>query len=188
MLEFIKKIHTGAIRGKGTVPDWHHLERVSRVLEIILNETGEGTAEERATIVGAALGHDALEDTDVTPEELAAVFGARGLTLIKGMTNTLGDGHQSEYVAQVSNAEEAVRLIKLSDLYDNVTGVTYELFSLGTKWCDEYFLPIVVPMMDAVLPTDFKTFPKAADRLKQMVRISRTNLLAEIERFKAEGK
>jgi len=187
-LALMQKVHTGSIRGNGTVPDWHHLDRVSRVLEMVLADTGEGSVDEREMISLAALGHDALEDTHATRPELVAVFGDRGVALIDGMTNTFGDDHPTAYVAQVVSAEEGVRLIKLSDLYDNCTGVTHELFVKGAAWCEGYFLPIVEPMMDAILPSTFVTYPNAALRLKGMVRIARANLHDEVARFKAAAR
>ena len=170
-LELVRRWH-GPLKPRSDGPPWHHLDRVSRLLELVLEASGEGAPEERETIAVAALGHDALEDTAVTREELAAVFGARGLALIEGMTNRLGDDHPAEYVAQVASAEEAVRLIKLADLYDNCTSVVFNIGSLGARWTREYFLPIVSPMIAAVLPSAFPAWPKASARLKDMVALS----------------
>jgi (p)ppGpp synthase/HD superfamily hydrolase len=187
-LRLIQRIHAGQFRGDGTVPAWHHLERVSRTLERILEETGEGPRAEREIIVLAALGHDALEDTTVTRDELDLVFAPRGLELIVGMTNPHGDGNHGPYVSQVASAEEAVRLIKLSDLYDNCTSVTHQMYSLGSRWAEEWFLPISWPMATAVLPTTFPTYPVAAERLKGMVRNSLAALRDEIARYHAAGR
>ena len=183
-LAFIKMIHAGQTRSDGKVPAWHHLDRVSRLLETILEETKEGIEEARQTIALAGLGHDSLEDTKVTRDELVARFGPRGTSIIEGMTNRLGDEHQDDYVAQVAVAEEGVRLVKFSDLYDNCTSVTYDLSTLGVRWTEEFFLPIVQPMIKAVMPTEFSEFPRAADRLKGMVRISYAMLLDEVARSK----
>lgn len=185
---FVAAIHAGQTRADGSVPAWYHLARVSFVLERVLAETGEGTAEEREAIALAALGHDSLEDTDVEPKELEKRFGARGLQLIEGMTNRLGDDDHGPYVRQVAAAEEAVRLIKLADLYDNLTGVTYDLFVLGSKWTDEWFRPIVEPMIETVLPTAFTTYPRTAERLCGMVRIAHALLKEESARYKAAGR
>jgi hypothetical protein len=154
------------------------------MLEIVLEETGEGEAPERETIALSALGHDALEDTPVTMEELSAIFGARGLSFIEGMTNRFGDDHPAAYVEQVAAADEGVRLIKLSDLYDNCTSVVFNIGSLGVKWTEDYFLPIVTPMIAAVTETDFPTYPKTAGRLIAMVRASYAQLLEAVARQK----
>lgn len=180
----IRKYH-GPLKPRSDGPPWHHLDRVSKMLELVLEEAGEGSPEEREVIALSALGHDSLEDTAVTKEELASVFGARGLTLIEGMTNPLGDDYPDEYVAQVIAAEEAVRLIKLSDLYDNCTSVTFNIPELGAEWTENWFLPIVRPMVAAVTVTEFPTYPKAGARLKQMVTTTYAMLLEALERQKA---
>lgn len=181
-LELMKKKHAGQTRSGG-VPVWHHLDRVSRTLERVLAETKEGTAEEREAIALAGLGHDSIEDTDVTKAELLEAFGPRGLELIEGMTNRLGDDHPDQYVAQVRASDEGTRLIKLSDLHDNCTHVVYNLAWLGTKWNAEYFLPIVRPMISAIIETKFTAFPQAAERLKNAVRASYATLLDEHARM-----
>lgn len=185
--ELMKKMHAGQVRA-GDVPVWHHLARVSRVLEKTLEETGEGSAEEREAIVLAAYGHDSLEDTPITKEDIAGTCGARALSLVEGMTNTFGDDHPEPYANQVAAADEGVRLIKLSDLYDNLTGATYNLFALGVKWNHSYFLPIVTPMIAAVMKTEFTAFPRTAERLKGMVRTAHDRLLEEIRRFEEAGR
>lgn len=187
-LALITRVHAGQTRADGSVPAWHHLDRVSRLLEQVLAESAEGTADDRDAICLAGLGHDSLEDTEVTEAELEKVFGARGLELIIGMTNRLGDDDVAPYVRQVAAAEESVRLIKLSDLYDNLTSVTFCLFVLKTPWAEEWFLPIVEPMIAAVMPTTFTTYPVAAGRLKGMVRTSHAMLKDEIARYKAAGR
>ncbi|MBI2109479.1 MAG: hypothetical protein HYT93_04950 [Parcubacteria group bacterium] len=181
-LQFVKKKHGGRFRARG-VPEWYHLARVSNVLEIVLRRTKEGNPKERRTIVAAALGHDVLEDTDATEEEIVKIFGKKGLTLILGMTNRWGDGEKKRYVRQVVSAPEGVRLIKLSDLYDNITSVVYNLDTLGLSWTHSYFLPIVTPMRKAILKTKFSHFKKTAEILKSMVNISAELLLLEIKRY-----
>lgn len=187
-LALITRVHAGQTRADGSVPAWHHLDRVSRLLEQVLAEAAEGTADDRDAICLAGLGHDSLEDTDVTEAELEKAFGKRGLELIVGMTNRLGDDDVAPYVRQVAAAEEGVRLIKLSDLYDNLTSVTFCLFVLKTTWAEEWFLPIVEPMIAAVMPTTFTAYPVAAERLKGMVRTSHAMLKDEIARYKAAGR
>lgn len=181
---FIRHAHAGQTRQDGKVPAWHHLERVSELLELVLSHSGEGTPEEWEMIVLASLGHDILEDTSTTRSNIKRHFGPRGLALIDGMTNTFGDENTSPYVAQLIAAEEGVRLIKLADLYDNCTCATHQLFTLGVDWVEGVFVPIARPMIGAVLPTDFVTYPQSAQRLKDMVRVAYALLLADIERVK----
>ena len=180
-LALVQRVHAGQVRAGG-VPVWHHLARVSRTLEVVLNETEEGPAEEREAIVLAAFAHDALEDTPVTKEEILAACGQRGLELVVGMTNSFGDDHPEPYVAQVAASDEGTRLIKFSDLYDNLSGAAYNLYILTTKWNEDYFLPIVRPMIAKLMTTDFTVYPKTAERLKGMVRVAYDRLLEEHRR------
>ncbi|MEK9152432.1 MAG: hypothetical protein AAB692_03635 [Patescibacteria group bacterium] len=187
MLDLVQKYHAGQFRA-GEVPVWHHLARVSGLLETVLDATREGSASEREDVIIGALAHDSMEDTTVTPAELRAILGLHGLALVEGMTNRFGDDHPEPYVHQVVENEEGVRLIKLSDLFDNCTSVTFNLYALGTKWNDEYFLPIVRPMISAIMPTLFHAYPKTSEILKAMVRASYANLLEEHRRYKEAGR
>jgi hypothetical protein len=180
-LALVKRLHEGQTRSGG-VPTFHHLARVSRVVEHTLAATGEGTLVEREAMAIAALGHDALEDTPATPADLLPVFGERCVTLIQGMTNPLGDHDHGPYVEQVAAAEEAVRLIKLSDLYDNTTGVVYCLFDLGVAWTEGFFLHVTRPMIAALDRTSFTLYPVAAARLRAMVGTSMRLLEDEVGR------
>lgn len=187
-LDLIQRAHAGQTRSGGKVPAWHHMARVSRILETVLGETQEGSAEERETVILAGLGHDAIEDTKVTEEELVRCFGSRGLEIIEGMTNRRGDADHSQYIEQVAGAEEAVRLIKFADLIDNCASVAFDLSTMGVKWTKGFFLPIVTPMMEAVLPGEFRTYPQAAEKLKGLVRVARDLLLDELARFEKAGQ
>ncbi len=177
-LSFIKKQHAGQFRDNG-LPAWHHLLRVSRILSHTLEETKEGTPEERNNLPLAALGHDIFEDTKATEAEIQTIFGNRGLVLIQGMTNWWGDGEKPKYIKQICASEEAVRLIKLADLCDNYTSVVYNIKSLGVKWSTSYFLPIVRPMREAIIKTRFKKFKKSSEIL--IPAIHRASLLLEEE-------
>jgi (p)ppGpp synthase/HD superfamily hydrolase len=185
LLTYVQELHAGQTRAGG-VPVWHHLDRVARLLEHILAETGEGTNEEREAIVLAALGHDALEDTDVAEPQLRERFGDRATELIVGMTNRLGDDSHAPYVEQIVAADEATRLIKLSDLYDNVTSAAFNLKLLGAEWNTTYFLPIVEPMFVAVQDTEFTTYPVTANILKELVRRSFALLHEEHARLQGD--
>ena len=115
----------------------------------------------------------------MTEKEVLVVFGARGLTLIRGMTNWWGDKEKPRYIKQICASEEAVRLIKLADLCDNYTSVVYNIKSLGVPWTKFYFLPIVSPMREAISKTTFRTYKKSAEILLRAIH--RAALLLEEE-------
>lgn len=181
-LLFVKEKHEGQMRA-GDVPTWHHLARVSHLLEILLNKNNEGSDDEKLVIPLAALGHDIIEDTDVTDAEVKEIFTERGFDLVFGMTNELGDDDVRPYVKKVIAAEEAVRLIKLSDLFDNITNVMYAFPLLGKEWTESFFMPVVTPMYTEIIKTKFETYTKTGAELISMVETVMSLLQEEIKRF-----
>lgn len=166
------------------VPVWHHLLRVSKRLEVVLNETKEGTPKERKNIVLSALGHDLLEDTKAEKKEIEKIFGSTGLQLILGMTNELGDSDVKPYVQKMKNSPEEVRLIKLADLCDNLTSVGHNMAVLGKKWTEEYFLPIVTPMRAMILKSKFDKYYKTSETLKIIMETAWSVLQEEVKGYK----
>ena len=76
-----------------------------------------GTDDEELQCV--ALGHDLIEDTDVTAEKLrTSGFSERVVTAIVALTRVLGDS-EPDYRARVCGNSDAVR-VKLCDLTHNL--------------------------------------------------------------------
>lgn len=185
--DFIKKKHKGQVRAGG-VPVWHHLARVSGLLYFLLNSNKEGSSKERFNIALAGLGHDVFEDTKATSEEVGECFGVESSSIVKGMTNDWGDNNTKPYIKKIVNSEESVRLVKLVDLYDNMTSVTYNFHLLGVKWANSYFLPIVLPMKKAVIKTHFRKYKKTAAQLILLVNSAEELLLKEFQFYKKTAK
>jgi hypothetical protein len=61
----------------------------------------------------------------------------------------------------------------MSDMIDNLSGAALNLKLLGIKWADEYFSPIVEPMYEALLKTEFKTYPETAERMMFLMEWAR---------------
>lgn len=181
-LKFVQLKHAGQMRA-GESPTWLHLLRVSRILEDVFKMHKEGSAQEQKIIVQAALGHDLLEDTDATRAEVVKVFGPIGAELIKGMTNSKGDDDVADYVKDMARAREETRMIKLADLYDNISHVTYTLPLLGNDWAHNYFLPIVDPMNNAISKTRFIKFKKSSAFLIYAIRLSMKLLKEELGNY-----
>lgn len=179
---FVKEKHTGQYRANN-VPVYHHLARVAYRLRLVLGYFSEGTEKDREVIYASALGHDLLEDTDATETEIKTMFGEEGHEYIMGMTNEQGDKDVSVYKEKIGYASEEVRLIKLADLYDNISGVTYNLAILGKEWVNSYFLPTITPTYEVVLDTKFIKYKDTADYLKTSVKHSFEALLDELSRF-----
>ncbi len=117
--DFAKKAHEGHTRYSGE-PYFIHPSAVAKHLaELGLD----------APTVAAALLHDAIEDTQVTDEEVSAEFGPEVLFLVQGVTK-LG---QHKYQGTERHAESLRRLlvataadvrvliVKLADRYHNMT-------------------------------------------------------------------
>lgn len=182
-LAYVQEKHRGQTQAND-VPVWYHLTRVSRRLDYFLHHFNEGSLEERKIITRAALGHDLLEDTTATLPEIEKIFGASGMKLIQGMTNEEGDEDVTKYVQKMATESEDVRLIKLSDLFDNITSVTVNFSVLGDEWIRSFFLRIVSPMVEVVTKTEFKKYPKTGEHLKLLVTQSHDLLLEIVEGFK----
>jgi (p)ppGpp synthase/HD superfamily hydrolase len=186
-LHFVREKHVGQFHAKN-LPVWHHMARVSNRLDFALNIFSEGVQTERETIVLAALGHDVLEDTNATQEEVRDIFGEDALEIILGMTNDWGDENITPYVEKVVSGPESVRLTKLSDLCDNMTSVTYTLPILGQDWLHSFFLPIVTPMKTALVETEFKKFTQTANLLTEMVDVADIILRNEAQRYAPDAR
>lgn len=185
-LALIRRAHGTQTRANG-LPVWHHVARVSFLLESILERYQEGDAKERAVIALSALGHDLLEDTSVTESEIREMFGDRGYELIWGMTNEQGDDDVAPYVKKVVSSEEAVRLIKCADMIDNINDVAYNIPTLGTEWVTSFFIRVVEPMKDAILNTKFAQYPKTGAEFLTLVRNSYALLDDEVQRCLREN-
>jgi (p)ppGpp synthase/HD superfamily hydrolase len=184
MQAYIERMHVGQKRQDGTTAATH-VTRVATLLEaaLTLREEKPDTAT-LASLVTAALGHDLLEDTAATEEEIRAIAGDTALEYIKTLTNRFGDDHPTEYTTQVVTGSEEARLIKLCDLTDNLFHASYSSALLGVKWMHEYFLPIVDPMREALSKTSFTRYPKTGEHLITVAALARAHLDSSIERVK----
>lgn len=81
-----------------------------------------------AEVLSAAMLHDTLEDTDTTPDELAAAFGTRVRKLVEEVTDdkSLMKARRKELqIAHASQLSPDAVLIKLGDKISNVLDVTH---------------------------------------------------------------
>jgi (p)ppGpp synthase/HD superfamily hydrolase len=169
ILTFVKKYHSKCTRKGPAEEDWHHADRVSWLLELILRENGEFNQVSGVAAL-AALGHDLVEDTRAKETEIKKVFGKEGFIIIEGMTNRKGDKIVGEYVKQVCLAPELVRLVKLSDLFDNCASILYNLDRIGGAWTKKVYLPIVTPMATEIVKTTFEEYPETGATLKNAMQ------------------
>lgn len=184
MLALVKKFHAGQTRSEGKFPYWFHCERVARLLGLVLQETGEGEAERRDVIL-ATLGHDLYEDTDVQRSEIVKRFGARVDELIEELTNRQGDDYLDEYLKKLQDDSEPGQLIKLADLCDNYLDGSFAVPVMGLEWTTGFLVPILQRQWDVLQGQTFTDYPKTAERLTELVGISREYLLGAVAQGRA---
>lgn len=183
----VKEYHKTQYRNKNKVPYIEHLIGVKSILSSVLKITSECTDEALLEdMLNAALGHDLIEDTDVSKDEITKVGSERVLHLIEELSNPVDDAHTDEYMKQLSNASEEARIIKYCDLLENTTSVCYGLQDLGINWFYDFYEPILKRTTNNLANTNFIKYPKAANLLNSMLKISTTVLYDKLKLYKKE--
>jgi len=117
--EFSLKHHSGQLRASGEPYVLHPLEVAQVLAEIRMDSTA----------IAAGLLHDAVEDTPVTPQEIATSFGEQVAHIVNGVTNidkiqfANREDRQAENVRKMLLAmvtDVRVVLIKLADRLHNM--------------------------------------------------------------------
>lgn len=174
VLEYlVEEKHGAQLRQDGS-SNALHVKRVRAILMSALTQSDE--LPEGQALECGALGHDLLEDTDVTEEELQQLVSPDALRFIKEMTNIEGDSHTEQYVRQLVSASEEARLIKYADLTDNTFHASYHAKGLGVEWMQSFFLPIIDPMREALRNTTFTRYPKTSVLLRSEAETAREHL------------
>lgn len=177
MEDLAKKYHKTQYRNKGKTPYVEHLIGVKSILSSTLEITGECTDEALLKdMQDAALGHDLIEDTDVSEDEIVEVSNERVLHLIKELSNPVDDAHTDEYMKQLSDASEEARIIKYCDLLENTISVCYGLQDLGIDWFYGFYEPILNKTTSVLADTKFIKYPKTAALLSSALKMA-TDLL-----------
>ena len=188
MEELIRRCHSRQFRN-GAIPYTDHLYGVKSVLLSALTEPGECQDPELiADLCDAALGHDLLEDTEVTEAEIVSAANARVLGLIRELTNPVDDAHTEQYMEQLSCSTEEARLVKYADLIENTTSVAYNYYTLGEAWFTGFYAPILHRTTEVLAETDFVRYPQTAAYLRSLLRASERLLEAKRRNAIAEGK
>ena len=177
MEDLVKKYHKTQYRNKDKIPYIEHLIGVKSILSSVLEITGECKDEILlGDMLNAALGHDLIEDTSVSKDEIIDASNERVLHLIEELSNPVDDTHTDEYMKQISNASEEARVIKYCDLLENTTSVCYGLQDLGFGWFYNFYEPILKRTTNNLANTEFINYPKTASLLHSALKVS-TNLL-----------
>lgn len=114
---FAFKAHDGQLRnGVLKLPYITHPLEVANIL------AANGFADDY-NVLAAALLHDVLEDTDVTPEELDEKFGATVFDLVLQVTYPAGTTKAMK-VLRARGLTRRAAAIKTADLISNINGIT----------------------------------------------------------------
>ena len=178
--ELIEIKHVGQYRNKvddNAISYTEHLYGVASVISSAMNLSGEIEDDElgrelRDDIIYAALGHDLIEDTDVSEDEIIAATNERTLSIIKDLTNPDDDSHTERYMNQLEKASEEARIVKYADLIENTLSVTYNYHILGKDWLEIFYRPILEKTTGVLGQTQFEKYPETARILKEMLATS----------------
>lgn len=178
MKDLIRKYHSSQFRNDREIysipkiPYTDHLQGVKSVLLSSLSQIGECDDEQLIEdMCNAALGHDLLEDTEVTEKEILDTTNERVLNMIKELTNPVDDSHTEQYMEQLKNASEEARLIKYADLIENTSSVAYNYYMLGEEWVSSFYYPILQATQSMLSETVFNSYPKTADFMRGVLSI-----------------
>ncbi len=114
---FAARAHEHQVRKDGKTPYIAHPCRVAMTVAVVFGETDEQA-------LAAALLHDVIEDGDTDFEDLADEFGelvARVVGALSKDARLPEAEREPAYDAQLAKADWRARLIKLGDVYDNLS-------------------------------------------------------------------
>jgi len=111
------RAHQGQWRKDGVTPYASHPVRVAFTCAVLFNCTDE-------TVLAAALLHDVIEDTDIDYDEIAEEFGVTVADVVAALSKDerLPEAEREPaYDRQLAEAPWQARMVKLADVYDNLT-------------------------------------------------------------------
>lgn len=114
---FAARAHAGHARADGVTPYFSHVVRVTLVLR---HEYGCADPE----AIAAALLHDTIEDTPTDYDDIAENFGDGVAKIVAALTKSMilpEPKREVDYDARLAAADWRARLIKLADVYDNLS-------------------------------------------------------------------
>jgi guanosine-3',5'-bis(diphosphate) 3'-pyrophosphohydrolase len=114
---FAARAHRHQVRKDGQTPYAAHPFRVCLVVRQVFGI-------DDPDVLAAALLHDTIEDTSTDYDDLAERFGPRvagWAAALSKDTRLPDDQREAAYAATLAAADPAVKLIKLADLFDNLS-------------------------------------------------------------------
>lgn len=119
MIELVTERHSGQLYSLDR-PYTFHLQAARNAVLRFEHLIPEGTSVE--TMVLGGWGHDLIEDTETTEEELATMFGHEVASLIQGVTNEQGVNRKARHLATYPKIRSQSRnvFLKLCDRIVNI--------------------------------------------------------------------
>ena len=111
------RAHRHQIRKDGRTPYAAHPNRVALAIALVFGERDE-------TTIAAALLHDVIEDGETDYDEIAEEFGSDVADAVAALSKDARlpeDQREPAYDRQLGAADWRARLIKLGDVYDNMS-------------------------------------------------------------------
>lgn len=137
---FLAKKYYGEKKdGSGTLI-FDHCLRVSIHLFNLLEKININE-NQKESIICVGLFHDLIEDTNVSEKEIFE-FGKNILDLTKQLTINFDKGIKKA-VAPLYQIDDEAFLIKLADIYDNVSKSFFVIRINGIKWYETFFTPLL---------------------------------------------
>jgi len=135
---FAKRYHAGQFRHSGEPFYSHPLEVAYMASDYLF----------RTDILVTAILHDTLEDTELTYDEIAAIFGKNIAGNVEYLTRINKDGEKISSGVMVANlrisGRDEILMIKLFDRLDNLRTIYYKpqpKINKTIKETREYFIP-----------------------------------------------
>ncbi len=138
-VDLARRYYKNKTDGSGTLI-FDHCFRVAIKLKQIVEET-ELEKKEKESIIIAGLFHDLIEDTSISKDEIL-FFGENVLDYTKQMTLNFKNGIKNA-VKPLYNVDDEVFLIKLTDIFDNVSKSFFMIRKNGLGWYYDFFLPLL---------------------------------------------
>jgi guanosine-3',5'-bis(diphosphate) 3'-pyrophosphohydrolase len=117
-LRFAAFKHRNQTLSDGVTPYFSHVTRVTWILRDLFE------VDDHDVLVAAVL-HDLIEDTATTLEEISDVFGRTVAKHVDALTKRKElprKQREEEYEKKLLEAPELVRIAKLADIFDNLSG------------------------------------------------------------------
>src|SRR3954466_10897816 len=114
---FAARFHHGQFRKDGRTPYIAHPFRVAMTVRDVFGV-------DDPVALAAALLHDVIEDTTADYDDVEREFGRAVADVVAALTKDMrrpNDAREAEYDRQLAAAPWQARLVKLADVYDNVS-------------------------------------------------------------------